>query len=56
MEPPIEPGEFADFDALQSEIARRHEPAVLAWPEGLQEPLFRWRPADAADAEFSPSQ
>lgn len=48
-EDPILPADFPDEGTLQEEIARRHEPAVLAWPEGMKTPLARWRPANAED-------
>lgn len=49
---PIEPGDFETVDALQREIFRRHEPAVLAWPEALITPLTRWTPEPKAAALF----
>lgn len=38
---PIEPADFADPTALLAEIMRRHEPAVLAWPEAFDSPYGR---------------
>lgn len=38
---PIEPSDFADSSALLNEILRRHEPAVLAWPEAYESPYGR---------------
>ncbi|RNL61234.1 hypothetical protein EFK50_17865 [Nocardioides marmoriginsengisoli] len=38
---PLEPGDFADPGALLAEIMRRHEPAVLAWPEAFDSPYTR---------------
>jgi len=53
VQEPIDPGDFADIETLQEHIFRRHEPAVLTWPEALEWPLRRWTPVDAADiAEF----
>jgi len=44
---PIEPGDFADPADLLAEIMRRHEPAVLAWPEAFDSPYARLgRPAE----------
>lgn len=37
------PGDFADPQALLQAVFARHEPAVLAWPEGLQHPLGQFR-------------
>jgi lauroyl/myristoyl acyltransferase len=45
----IDPNMFGDAEALQAEIARRHEPAVLAWPEAVENPLRRWNPLDPED-------
>jgi hypothetical protein len=47
---PIEPAGISDFTQIQAEIGRRHEAAVLAWPEAVESPLNRWRPGDPADA------
>jgi lauroyl/myristoyl acyltransferase len=45
---PLEPSDFADYKALLNEILRRHEPAVLAWPEAVDGPTLRFGvPADA---------
>lgn len=49
---PIDPREFSDREALQAEIFRRHEPAVLAWPEAVDWPLTRCSPANPIDAEY----
>jgi lauroyl/myristoyl acyltransferase len=38
---PLEPGDFADPADLLAEIMRRHEPAVLAWPEAFDSPYTR---------------
>lgn len=46
VQPPIDPTEFATLEALQAEIARRHEPAILAWPEALEWPWLRWTVLD----------
>ncbi len=51
IEQPIDPGRFGSAEALQAEIARRHEPAVLAWPEAVENPLRRWNPLDPEDIE-----
>jgi lauroyl/myristoyl acyltransferase len=47
---PIEPSGFDSADALLQEILRRHEPAVLDWPEAIESPLHRWGMV-GADAE-----
>ncbi len=39
---PIEPGDFADPADLLQEIVRRHEEAILAWPEALEAPRARF--------------
>jgi lauroyl/myristoyl acyltransferase len=46
VQEPIDPRAFADVEALQGEIARRHEPAVLAWPQAVEWPMGRFRPAE----------
>lgn len=38
---PLEPSDFADPADLLAEIMRRHEPAVLAWPEAMDSPYSR---------------
>jgi lauroyl/myristoyl acyltransferase len=38
---PIEPGDFSEPADLLAEIMRRHEPAVLAWPEAFDSPYGR---------------
>lgn len=38
---PLEPGDFADPADLLAEVMRRHEPAVLAWPEAFDSPYGR---------------
>lgn len=38
---PIDPADFADPADLLAEIMRRHEPAVLAWPEAFDSPYGR---------------
>jgi len=38
---PLEPRDFADPADLLAEIMRRHEPAVLAWPEAFDSPYSR---------------
>ncbi len=38
---PLEPSDFADPSDLLTEILRRHEPAVLAWPEAYESPYGR---------------
>lgn len=38
---PLEPSDFADPAALLTEILKRHEPAVLAWPEAYDSPYGR---------------
>lgn len=38
---PLEPSAFPDAAALLTEILRRHEPAVLAWPEAYDSPYGR---------------
>ncbi len=44
---PLEPRDFADPADLLAAMLRIHEPAVLAWPEALDQPLTRWgRPDD----------
>ena len=47
---PIEPSHHADLAAIQQAIASAHEPALLAWPEGLMEPIERWHVLDEAEA------
>jgi lauroyl/myristoyl acyltransferase len=49
LEQPIDPRDHGDFRSLQQAIADAHAPALLAWPEGLMEPLERWRAVDDAD-------
>lgn len=49
VQEPIDPREFSAVGELQQEIARRHEPAMLAWPEAVEQPLRRWLPADPQD-------
>lgn len=49
LEAPIDPDSFPDWQTIHAEIARRYEPAILAWPEALHEPLRRWKPADRND-------
>lgn len=45
---PIESADFADPADLLAEIMRRHEPAVLAWPEAFDSPYGRLgKPAEA---------
>jgi lauroyl/myristoyl acyltransferase len=39
---PLEPKEFGDPKELLVEMLRRHEEAVLAWPEVLEMPRARW--------------
>jgi lauroyl/myristoyl acyltransferase len=39
---PLEPSGFADAEELLAEMVRRHEDAVLAWPEAADSPLSRW--------------
>lgn len=38
---PLEPSDFAEPSDLLTEILRRHEPAVLAWPEAYDSPYGR---------------
>ena len=38
---PLESGDFADPAALLTEMFRRHEPAVLAWPAAYDSPYGR---------------
>lgn len=38
---PLEPADYADPADLLAEIMRRHEPAVLAWPEAFDSPYTR---------------
>ena len=38
---PIEPSDFADQRDLLQEMMRRHEEAVLAWPEACDNPYNR---------------
>ncbi|SEP22745.1 hypothetical protein [Trujillonella endophytica] len=38
----LEPRDFPDAQALQLEILRQHEAAVVAWPEAWDRPLFRF--------------
>lgn len=38
---PLEPRDFADATALLTEMFRRHEPAVLAWPAAYDSPWGR---------------
>lgn len=45
----IEPSDFGSAEELLAELVRRHEGAVLAWPEGADSPLTRWaHPEEAA--------
>ena len=39
---PLEPRDFTDPKELLVEILRRHEDAVLAWPEVVEMPRARW--------------
>jgi lauroyl/myristoyl acyltransferase len=49
----IDPSGVADWRQVQGEIARRHEHAILEWPEAMYSPLNRWRPGDPKDmSEF----
>lgn len=38
---PLEPSDFTDPADLLNEIFKRHEPAILAWPEAYDSPLGR---------------
>jgi lauroyl/myristoyl acyltransferase len=49
IEEPIWPAEHADLNSMQQAIADRHAPAILAWPEAVQEPLARWGPIEEED-------
>lgn len=54
IEEAIDPRAFPEPEALQTEVLRRHEPAVLAWPEAVENPLRRWNPVTPEDVrEFS---
>lgn len=46
---PVEPALSPDVGTLHAELVRRHEPAVLAWPEALEWPLQRWNGPAGAD-------
>ena len=46
---PLEPSDFASPGDLLAEIMRRHEPAVLAFPEGLETPAARFGDPETAD-------
>jgi lauroyl/myristoyl acyltransferase len=48
---PLEPGDHGSADALLTEALRRHEEAVLDWPEVLQWPTRRWTMVDEDDRE-----
>lgn len=45
LHPAIDPRDFESAEALLQEMLRRHEAAVLAWPEQYDLPLSRWKPA-----------
>jgi lauroyl/myristoyl acyltransferase len=50
--PPLYPEEHPDPEQLQQAIADAHAPAILAWPEALEWPLDRWKPADPEEARY----
>ncbi|WP_139220533.1 hypothetical protein [Trujillonella endophytica] len=54
---PIEPHDFPDAKALLAELLRRHEEAILEWPESQDRPMQRWGRNDDEDranfGEFS---
>ena len=53
----IDPMDFGEITELQQEIARRHERALLDWPEAVEQPLRRWLPAEEQDvADFAISE
>jgi lauroyl/myristoyl acyltransferase len=59
VQEPIDPRDFTSITDVQQEIVRRHEPALLAWPEAVEQPLRRWtaaEPQDAAAFELSPAE
>ncbi|MDT0202565.1 hypothetical protein [Nocardioides sp. AE5] len=43
---PLEPGDFADPKDLLDAMLRLHEPAILAWPEALEDPGSRFGKLD----------
>lgn len=43
LEDPIRVAPGDDVVAVLQEIFRRHEPAILAWPEAVERPLWRFR-------------
>ncbi|MCW2755047.1 MAG: hypothetical protein JWQ32_2458 [Marmoricola sp.] len=47
---PLEPADYADPAELLAAILAVHEPAVLAWPEAVDQPLTRWGHLDQRPA------
>jgi lauroyl/myristoyl acyltransferase len=48
---PIEPRAHDGVESVQQAIFDAQADAVLEWPEGLMEPLERWRAVEPADAD-----
>ena len=48
---PLDPADYTSVADLQQAIADHHEPALLAWPEAVEQPLRRWGPVGAADEQ-----
>jgi lauroyl/myristoyl acyltransferase len=44
--------DFATFEQVHAEIFARHAPALLAWPEAVENPLLRAAPSPEDEAEF----
>jgi lauroyl/myristoyl acyltransferase len=48
---PIEPRHHEGLESIQQAIFDAQADAILEWPEGLMEPLERWRAVDPEDIE-----
>lgn len=42
LDPPLEPSNYGDPNALLDDILQRHGEAILAWPEALEAPTARF--------------
>jgi lauroyl/myristoyl acyltransferase len=49
---PFAARDCGSFEQVQAAIFARHSPAVLAWPEALEQPLRRTAPGPQDEAEF----
>jgi lauroyl/myristoyl acyltransferase len=43
VQTPLRPADYKDAAALQQALFDRHEPAVLAWPEAVEGPLWQYK-------------